>query len=199
MSNKAEVSNRILTIPNVISIARLCLIPIFVIALFGLDNHALAAVLLAILGISDGIDGYIARHFNQVSRLGKRIDPIADRTLFIVVFVCGLIDGSIPRWIILVSALREIAVFLTIAYAAKRHHLFYVNWAGKAYTFGLMIAFPAFIGSHSSVSFNEGLRVLGYIMAIPSLILGWISFAAYVREVRNANLQSTETPSPTSV
>ena len=64
-------SDRILTVPNVITFVRLCLLPVFVYLLFGADDRAAAAWLLAGLGITDFFDGYIARHFNQISELGK--------------------------------------------------------------------------------------------------------------------------------
>ena len=75
---------------------RLSLLPVFVYLLFGGDNRAAAAWLLAFLGITDFLDGYVARHFNQVSELGKILDPVADRLLFFVGIGGILIDGSAP-------------------------------------------------------------------------------------------------------
>ena len=76
--------DRILTIPNVITFVRLLCLPVYLWLLLGLDNRAAAAGLLAVLGATDWVDGYIARHFNQVSSLGKVLDPVADRFLFFV-------------------------------------------------------------------------------------------------------------------
>ncbi|MEA3056116.1 MAG: hypothetical protein QOD30_1548, partial [Actinomycetota bacterium] len=76
--------DRVWTIPNVISVIRLLLIPVFVYLLFGRDNRAAAASLLAFLGATDWVDGYIARHFDQTSTLGKILDPTADRLLLLV-------------------------------------------------------------------------------------------------------------------
>ena len=87
-----------LTVPNVITCARLLCIPLFLWLLFAQDDRASAAWLLGLVGATDWVDGYVARHFHQVSELGKVLDPIADRLLF---FVCGgaiLIDGSVPTW-----------------------------------------------------------------------------------------------------
>ena len=91
-------TSRILTVPNVISLVRLLCLPLFVYLLFGRDNRAAAAGLLAVLGATDWVDGYIARHFHQVSDLGKILDPVADRLLFFVGVACILIDGSVPVW-----------------------------------------------------------------------------------------------------
>src|SRR4029450_2772640 len=86
----------VLTLPNLITLARLACLPVFLWLLFGQENRAGAAALLAILGITDWVDGYLARHLNQVSELGKILDPVADRLLFIVGAGGILIDGSVP-------------------------------------------------------------------------------------------------------
>ena len=91
-------TDRILTIPNVITLVRLCLLPVFLWLLFARDNRAAAAGLLAVLGTTDFLDGYIARHFNQVSELGKILDPVADRLLFFVAVGGIMLDGSVPLW-----------------------------------------------------------------------------------------------------
>ena len=88
--------DRILTIPNLLSLIRLACVPLFLWLLFGRDNRYGAAWLLAGLGATDWVDGYIARRFNQVSTLGKILDPAADRILLGVGVVAILIDGSVP-------------------------------------------------------------------------------------------------------
>ena len=84
MDPEPGAADRILTIPNVITLVRLGLLPVFVWLLFGKDDRASAAYLLAVIGTTDFFDGYIARHFNQISELGKVLDPVADRLLFFV-------------------------------------------------------------------------------------------------------------------
>ncbi|MBK7166106.1 MAG: CDP-alcohol phosphatidyltransferase family protein [Candidatus Microthrix sp.] len=77
---------RIVTVPNLVTLVRLALIPVFLWVLFGLDRPGPAAVLLGFISATDWVDGYVARHFNQVSNLGKAIDPAADRALIIFGF-----------------------------------------------------------------------------------------------------------------
>ena len=96
VAHEAERADRRLTIPNVISVVRLCCLPLFLCLLFGRDNRAAAAWLLAALGATDLIDGYIARRFDQVSDLGKILDPVADRLLFFVGVGGIMVDGSVP-------------------------------------------------------------------------------------------------------
>src|SRR3954471_3299295 len=90
--------DRWLTIPNVITVIRLLCLPLFLYLLFGRENRAAAASLLGILGATDWVDGYVARHFHQVSELGKILDPVADRLLFFVGITAIVVDGSCPLW-----------------------------------------------------------------------------------------------------
>src|SRR4051812_44049552 len=85
------VVDRIFTIPNVITFVRLLCLPLFVWLLFGNDNRAAAAILLAVLGTTDFLDGYLARRLHQTSKLGKVLDPVADRILFFVAITAVLI------------------------------------------------------------------------------------------------------------
>ena len=96
--------------PNVISVVRLACLPLFLWLLFGRDNRAAAAALLAVLGATDWIDGYIARHWNQVSDLGKILDPVADRLLFFVGVGGILVDGAVPVWFAWAVLVREVLV-----------------------------------------------------------------------------------------
>ena len=92
----ASAGTAVLTVPNVISFVRLLCMPLFVYLLFGRDNRAGAAYLLAVLGATDWVDGYIARRFGQVSELGKILDPTADRLLLIVGIGSIAIDDAAP-------------------------------------------------------------------------------------------------------
>src|SRR5690348_9707151 len=98
---------RIVTVPNVISLIRLACAPLFV-WLLAEDELIAAAALLAVLGASDWVDGWIARHFDQGSELGKVLDPVADRILLLVGAVALLVQGSVPLVVgILVLARSE--------------------------------------------------------------------------------------------
>jgi len=173
--------SRILTIPNVISLIRLLCLPIFVYLLFGRDNRAAAAGLLAILGATDWIDGYIARHYDQVSELGKILDPVADRLLFFVGIGCILIDGSVPVWFAWMVLVREFVVAATTVVlgllGARRVD---VTWFGKAGTFGLMFAFPLFLASESTMGWADTGRVFAWVTAIPGLTFSYIAWALYL-------------------
>ena len=173
--------DRLLTVPNIISIVRLACLPAFLWLLFGRDNRAAAAWLLAALGATDWIDGYIARRFHQVSELGKVLDPVADRLLFFVGVGGIVLDDSCPLWVAVAVLLREVVVAgATLGLAAMGARRIDVTWFGKAGTFGLMVAFPFFLASHSTLGWRDTAEVLAWIAAVPGLILSYISLAMYV-------------------
>jgi len=177
----SPAADRVFTIPNVISMIRLACLPLFLVLLFGYENRAAAAWLLAALGLTDWIDGFIARRWNQVSDLGKILDPVADRLLFFVGVGGIWIDGSVPTWFAVAVLVREVSVAAaTIALALMGARRIDVTWFGKAGTFGLMMAFPLFLASHSTLSWHEAAGVLAWVTGIPGLILSYIAWALYI-------------------
>jgi cardiolipin synthase len=186
--------DRILTVPNLITFVRLCCLPLFLYLLFGRHNRPAAGWLLAGLGVTDFADGYIARHFNQVSNLGKVIDPVADRLLFFVGITAILVDGTAPLWIGIAVLARETVVSAaTLILAAKGAARIDVIWFGKAGTFALMMAFPAFLGSHSTLSYADALGVLAWGTAIPGLVLSYLAAVMYVPMGRRALAEGRQT------
>lgn len=179
--------SRILTVPNAISLARLLCVPLFLYLLFGRENRAAAAWLLAVLGATDWVDGYIARRWNQVSELGKILDPVADRILLIVGIVAIVIDGSAPVAIGVLALAREgLVAVATLVLAAMGAARIDVTWSGKAGTLGLMMAFPFFLASNSTLGWAPLAEVLAWICVIPGLILGLWSLVLYVPLARQA-------------
>lgn len=190
-------SNRVLTIPNVISIIRLCCLPLFLYLLLGRSDRANAAWLLAALGATDWVDGYIARQFHQVSELGKVLDPVADRLLFFV-GVGGIVyDGSCPAWIAVAVLAREALVTAaTLALAALGAKRIDVTWFGKAGTFALMFAFPLFLAGNSDLSWHHFGQFCAWGFVIPGLVLSYFAAALYVplgaRALREGRTARTE-------
>jgi hypothetical protein len=125
----ADGEDRILTLPNIITVVRLCMLPVFLWLLFSKEDRVWAASILGALGATDFLDGYIARHWHQVSNIGKILDPVADRLLFFVGGLAIIIDGSIPLWVAWLVLIREVLVSVaTVALApgrgqADRRHL----------------------------------------------------------------------------
>ena len=190
--------DRILTIPNVITVARLLCVPIFLWLLFDQHKRAEAAFLLGALGATDFADGYVARHFHQVSTMGKVLDPLADRVLLMVGASAILVDGSVPPFIAWATLVREVLVagaFLILAALGARR--IDVQWAGKAGTFGLMFAFPLFLMGHDQgFSPHKLAEFLGWCCAIPALVLAWYAAITYVPIARRALAERQVDSSP---
>jgi cardiolipin synthase len=110
-----------MTIPNFITVARFLAVPVIVFALMNAD-WGFAFVLFALAGISDGIDGFIARHFNQRSHLGAYLDPIADKLLLVSVFVMLAVMGELPRWLVLVVVSRDVLIVLAVMLSSLMDH-----------------------------------------------------------------------------
>lgn len=179
--------DRILTIPNAITVVRLSLMPVFLWLLFGKEDRATAAWLLAGLGITDFLDGWIARRFDQVSNIGKILDPVADRLLFILGVGGIVIDGAVPLWFAIAVLVREGLVGgATITLGLLGVRRIDVTWFGKAYTLLLMLAFPLFLASHSTLGWADGARTAAWIFGIPGLALCWWSAGLYVPMARRA-------------
>ena len=173
--------DEVLTWANLVTVIRLASIPVFVWLLLGEERRLAAAILLAVIGATDWVDGYLARRLNQVSDLGKILDPTADRLLFLVAIVAMIIDESVPLWFAVATLVREgaiaVAVLILAALGARRID---VTWWGKASTFGLMVAFPLFLASNTDIFWADAAEVAAYAIGVPSLLLHYYAGVGYV-------------------
>jgi cardiolipin synthase len=175
------------TVPNAITLARLLLVPVFLWFLFARDNRAAAAWILAVIGMTDWTDGYVARRFDQVSDLGKVLDPVTDRIVLLVTIGALLVDGAVPRWVAVLALAREAAVSVTgLALGAMGARRIDVTYVGKTGSFALMIAFPLFCAGSSTLSYADLAQALGWVAAIPGLALSYYSAVGYVPLARRA-------------
>ncbi|HEX7275809.1 MAG TPA: CDP-alcohol phosphatidyltransferase family protein [Acidimicrobiales bacterium] len=168
---------RVLTVPNLLSFGRLLCVPLFLWLLFGRDNRLGAAWLLAVLGCTDWVDGFIARRYNQVSTLGKVLDPTADRILLAVGVISILVYGAVPPVIAWLAIIREVSVgILALVLGLLGAKRIDVNWWGKTGTFLLMIAFPLFL-----LGDGHGLaNVVAWAVSVAGLLAGWYAFFLYI-------------------
>jgi len=175
--------DRIVTVPNAISLVRLACVPLFLWLLFGRENRVGAALLLGGLGATDWVDGYIARHFDQVSDLGKVLDPIADKVLLVVGMVAILVDGSVPPVIFWPAIAREVAVAgLTLLLGALGARRIDVSWAGKCGTLLMMVAFPLFLWGHR----HGAAYAVAWVVAVAGLVMAWYAAVTYLPPARQA-------------
>ena len=174
-----------LSVPNFITLARLCMLPVFLYLLFARDQRAGAALLLGVLSMTDWVDGWFARRFNQVSAFGAVFDPTVDRLLFVVSAIGVLIDGVVPWWLCIAILIRELVVGAMMVIATLLGmERFPVSNNGKWYTFLLMMAVPfLLLGGSTHVTADFGL-VVGWLCAIPGLALSYYTAFTYVPLVR---------------
>ena len=181
---------RVWTIPNLISIARLLCVPVFLWLVWKEPpNLAAAAWLMAGLGATDWVDGYIARHFDQGSELGKILDPTADRVLLVAGALAVLhldisVGVNIVVWVMLIREVLIAAV--TVALGAMGARRIDVVWAGKAGTLALMFSLPMFIGAEAIPSWDIFFLVCGWGFAIGGIILGYYAAVRYIPAAREA-------------
>src|SRR5215470_18377943 len=196
----ARGADRIVTLPNVISVLRLACVPLFVWWLA--DGRLLAAAaLLAVLGATDWVDGWIARHFDQGSNLGKVLDPVADRILLITAGIALVVQGSVPLVVGILVLVRELVVSIgVLALAAAGARRIDVQWVGKAGTLALMFAFPLFLWA-DAISGNAADVVLAaaWFMAVCGLGLSYYAALTYVPLARAALREGRAAPTTGSV
>ncbi len=136
-----EVSNKIFTLPNLLSFIRFCMIPAFLVLLLN-GYNLIATILFAVAASTDWIDGQVARRTNSVSKLGQLLDPFVDRFLMISGVVGLLLVGRLPLWIVLVVVLRDVFMLAGGSYLLSRWKVRVpVIYAGKVTTTLLYIGF----------------------------------------------------------
>jgi cardiolipin synthase len=194
------VSSRIVTVPNILSLLRLLLIPVFLVLLV-LGHFGWALLLIAVSAITDFVDGYVARHFNQVSRLGQLLDPAVDR-LFILSTLLGLgWVGVLPWWLVAVIVARDVLLLiLGVVLANHRFGPLPVHHLGKMGTFAILFAMPVLLAAAAFPDLAAVALPLGWAAAIWGVFLYWWAGVAYIvqaarmiREVRVAAASASDT------
>lgn len=178
---------RLATLPNLISAARLASVPVFCWLVLGADERVAAGCLLAVLGASDWVDGYVARRLGQVSEIGKVLDPTADRIVLLAAGATLLVDGSVPIAVGVVVLVREAAVSLAVlGLAAAGARRIDVQWVGKAGTLLLMFAFPVFLFAESTASWHDTLRGIAWALTAVGIACSYVAAFTYLPAARRA-------------
>jgi cardiolipin synthase len=180
--------DRILTIPNAISMARLIGVPVFLWLVLGVHTVAgdwWAVGLLVAAGASDWLDGKIARALNQQSRLGQLLDPAADRLYIVATVVALAVRAIIPWWLVAVLAVRELLMAVVLLVLRRRGWgTLQVSFVGKTATLCLLYAFPLlFLGSHVA-GYAETAKVAGWTFVIWGSALYWCAAVLYIVQAR---------------
>ena len=178
-------SNRIWTLPNVISFVRLLGVPLFLYLLLGPHHDVAAVVILALGGTTDWVDGYVARRMNSVSRLGELLDPFADRLYIVATLVGFTLRDVIPLWLTTVLVARE-AILAVVLMVLRRHGYGPppVHYVGKTGTFLLLGAFPVLLLAEAVPATQDIAGPLGWGLTWWALGLYWAAAVLYIAQAR---------------
>jgi len=185
----AVQTDRILTIPNILSFIRLLGVPLFLWLILVPEADGWAFVVLALSAVTDYLDGMIARALGQISRLGQLLDPIADR-LYIAATLLGLaIRAIIPWWLVVVLLARDLVLAVVLALLKRRGITgLPVHFLGKAATFCLLCGLPLLLlgagASGTGFGLPELARDLGWAFTIWGTALYWWAGLLYLEQAR---------------
>jgi cardiolipin synthase (CMP-forming) len=174
-------SRRILTVPNLVSFARLLGVPLFLYLFLGPHAYVAALVVLAVGGTSDWVDGYLARRLRQVSRLGELLDPAADRLYILATLVAFTVGRVVPWWFTAALLLREL-VLLGSLIVVRRYGYGPppVHYLGKTATFILLFGFPVLLLARASAGAAPVAGPIGWALAWWGLALYWAAGVLYL-------------------
>jgi cardiolipin synthase len=183
VTESERASSAIVTLPNMVSFVRLLMVPVFLWRLLVEDEVAAAGWLLGIIGATDWIDGYLARRLDQVSELGKLLDPVADRLAVASAVVGGLIAGVLAPWFAWALIIREALIAGGALFVGARvGRKLAVRDLGKLATLLLYAAIAwLFIGIGTPLRWLE---IAGWLVGIPGLALYWIVGFQYLNDAR---------------
>jgi cardiolipin synthase len=170
----------ILSIPNLITLARILLVPVMVWAITA-GEMKIAFVLFLVAGLSDLVDGYLAKRFNMATELGAYLDPLADKAMIVSIYVTLGIAGAIPRWLVILVVSRDLLIVGGVLFSwllgkpvsVKPHPVSKANTAAQLLLVGLVLAALGF-------RFDAGLALKLTTAAVAALTLA--SVAVYLRE-----------------
>jgi cardiolipin synthase (CMP-forming) len=176
---------KVWTLPNLLSMVRLAGVPVFLWLVLGPEWDGWALILLMVAGVTDWLDGYLARKLDQRSTLGEILDPVADR-LYILAVVVGLVlRDIIPLWVGLLLPLRDALLWCLVPFLRTRgYSALPVHFLGKAATANLLYAFPLLLLGDGEGTVAELAQVFGWAFAFWGIGLYWWAGVLYAWQVR---------------
>lgn len=186
VERRDESSRRLLTVPNVLSAARIALIPVFVILLLDGDTRVAGFVLLLVVVSTDWVDGAVARRTGQVTELGKVLDPVADRLALAAALITFLAVNAIPLWAALLVLVRDALILVAGAVLGARGIRIAVRPMGKYATFTLWWGIGFIAWSNLSFVMDDVAAVTGWVWFVVGVVEYYAATVAYIGDVRHA-------------
>ncbi len=182
-SAAGERADRLLTIPNALSLLRLAGVPVFLYLLLGPRADGWAILVLAVGGFTDWLDGKLARLLDQQSRLGAMLDPAVDRLYILAVLIALGVRAVVPWWVVVALIARDLLLAATLPLLHRRGYGPYqVSYLGKSATFLLLYAFPLLLLGQGSGFFPDLARPIGIAFAVWGTAVYLYSGALYLAQ-----------------
>lgn len=180
MADEQVASSRIFTLANAVSVVRLMAIPVFL-WLVVEDQLLIAFVLLVVAVLTDFVDGMIARHMNEITKLGQFLDPFADRLFIAATVVALAIQAVVPWWFVIAVMLRDallgIGGLVMARYGAATLP---VKWWGKVATFSMLVVLPLFLLGAVFPEVGEITNPIAWVLALATVVLYWVVGFSYL-------------------
>jgi cardiolipin synthase len=183
----APVTNRVATLPNLLSAIRILFIPGFVALLLGENTRLAGFLLLGLVVSTDWVDGYLARRMGQVSELGKILDPVADRLALAAALITFVVLDAVPLWAALLVVVRDavvLAVGAVLGLTGGPH--IEVSPMGKYATFTLMWGIPLLAWGNLELFPDDAFRVIGWTWFMVGLVEYYVATVGYAIALRRA-------------
>lgn len=179
-SRKSTFFVEVLNIPNVLSLLRIALVPVFL--WFLLQEMFVSAItVLAIAGLTDFLDGFLARKLNQTTKLGKMLDPVADRLYIFATLLALSVTGYVPWWLAGLVILRDLLMLVSLpVLASLGYRSLPVHYLGKASTFALLYSFPLLLMGKIFTEAAMIITPLAWAFALWGVALYWWSGFVYL-------------------
>ena len=192
-------TDRILTIPNVISFLRIALIPVFVALIVDPDTTFAGLVLFVVVVATDWVDGAVARATGQVSELGKVLDPVADRLAIAAGLIALVVSDAFPLWAALLILVRDLAILVAgIVLLVRRRARIEVRYIGKVATFTLMASIACIAWGNLGYALSEAALACGWAFFAAGIVEYYLATALYVGDLRRAwRAPAGSAPDPT--
>lgn len=183
----SPASSRVLTVPNLISLFRIALIPVFVLLILDHDTTTAGVLVYAAVMATDWVDGFIARRMGQVSELGKVLDPVADRLAIASGLIALAARGVFPWWAAALILVRDATILVAggVLLAGRRVRID-VRWIGKIATFSLMTAVPWVSWGNLELPLAEVALVCGWAAFSAGIVEYYVAALVYARDFRQA-------------
>lgn len=178
-------TDRVLTVPNILSALRLLGVPLFLWLILVPEADGLAIGVLVLAGFTDWLDGFLARRWHQISRVGQLLDPVADRLYILATLIGLLLRGIVPWWFVVLLVSRDVIMSVVLVVLKRRGVTgLPVHFLGKAATFCLLYAFPLLLLGDGTGWLAQTANVFGWAFAVWGTALYWWAAVLYLGQAR---------------